>query len=284
METELARTFLTVIAEGNFIKASERLHLTQSTVSARIRLLEEQLGCRLFVRNKGGTALTPSGREFQKHASTLVRTVEQARQDVGVPRGFAGALTIGARIGLWEGLLSHWLPAMRRVAPEISIRAEIGFEPDLMQGLVEGRLDIAVMYTPQSRPGLKVERLLAERLILVTTRPDARTPSDPGYVLIDWGPEFIARHGASFPDFAGPAITANIGWLGLTHILAAGGSGYFPERLVRPHMEAGSLVLCEDAPDFTLPAYSVWAANDDNPALPRALSELERIAAEHAAD
>src|SRR3546814_4835071 len=88
MDTELARTFLTVVAAGNFVGAAERLHVTQSTVSARIHVLEEHLGCVLFVRNKGGTALTPAGRQFEKHASTLVRTVEQARHDVGVPRGF----------------------------------------------------------------------------------------------------------------------------------------------------------------------------------------------------
>lgn len=279
METELARTFLTVIAEGNFIKASERLHLTQSTVSARIRLLEEQLGCRLFVRNKGGTTLTPAGREFQKHASTLVRTVEQARQDVGIPQGFADALTIGARIGLWEGLLSKWLPRMRQAAPDVSIRAEIGFESDLMQGLVEGRLDIGVMYTPQSRPGLTVEPLLEERLILVATRPTGSAPLRPDYVLVDWGPEFLARHSTSFPDFVGPAIAANIGWLGLTHILAAGGSGYFPERLVRLHLKEGSLLHCADAPDFALPAYIVRAADNESETMSVALENLRRVVA-----
>jgi len=55
VETELARTFLTVVAAGNFVSAAERLHVTQSTVSARIHTLEEQLGCSLFVRNKAGT-------------------------------------------------------------------------------------------------------------------------------------------------------------------------------------------------------------------------------------
>ena len=148
MDTELARTFLTVIAAGNFISAADRLHVTQSTVSARIHTLEDQLGCTLFVRNKAGTTLTPAGRQFQKHASMLVRTVEQARHDVGVPRGFRAALTVGGRFGLWEQLLLKWLPLMLKVAPDIAVRAEIGLEADLMQGLVEGRLDIGVMYTP----------------------------------------------------------------------------------------------------------------------------------------
>ena len=220
METELARTFLTVVAAGNFVSAAERLHVTQSTVSARIHTLEEQLGCSLFVRNKAGTRLTTAGRQFQKHATIMVRTVERARQDVGIAAGYQGTLTVGGRFGLWEGLLLEWLPLMRRTAPDISVRAEIGFEEDLMQGLVEGRIDIGVMYAPQSRPGLTVERLLEERLVLVSTKANGDAQPDEDYVYIDWGPEFYAQHGVHFPDYAGAGVVASIGWLGLQHILA----------------------------------------------------------------
>ena len=70
MDTELARTFLTVITSGSFISAADRLHVSQSTVSTRIHTLEDQLGCTLFVRNKAGTTLTSAGRQFQRHAAT----------------------------------------------------------------------------------------------------------------------------------------------------------------------------------------------------------------------
>ena len=68
MDTELARTFLVVVAAGSFVAAAERLHVTQSTVSTRIQRLEEKLGAELFVRNKSGTTLTSAGRQFQPHA------------------------------------------------------------------------------------------------------------------------------------------------------------------------------------------------------------------------
>ncbi len=278
LDTELARTFLTVIAAGNFISTAERLHVTQSTVSARIHTLEDQLGCTLFVRNKAGTTLTPAGKQFQKHASTLVRTVEQARHDVGIPRGFRAALTVGGRFGLWEQLLLKWLPLMREMAPDVSVRAEIGFEADLMQGLVEGRLDIGVMYTPQIRPGLKVEPLLEERLVLVSTDPHRQPGPDPGYVYVDWGPEFYAKHSASFPDFIGPALSANIGWLGLQHILEHGGSGYFPVRLVRSYLENGQLTALIGAPEFALPAYVVYGADSDPELVGPALDGIRRAA------
>ena len=89
MDTELARTFLAVVSAGNFVTAAEKLHVTQSTVSARIQTLEQLLRVTLFVRNKAGAALTPAGRQFQKHASTLVRTVEHARQDVALRKASA---------------------------------------------------------------------------------------------------------------------------------------------------------------------------------------------------
>jgi DNA-binding transcriptional LysR family regulator len=279
LDTELARTFLMVVTAGNFISAAERLHVTQSTVSARIHTLEDQLGCTLFVRNKAGTTLTLAGRQFQKHASALVRTVEQARHDVGVPRGFRAALTVGARFGLWEQFLLKWLPLMLTAAPDIAVRAEIGLEADLMQGLIEGRLDIGVMYTPQSRPGLRVERLFEERLILVSTELKRRPEPGPGYVYVDWGPEFYAKHSASFPDFIGLAITANIGWLGLQHILQNGGSGYFPIRLVRPYLENGRLNALVGAPEFALPAYVVYPADADPGLFGLALDGIRRVSA-----
>ena len=88
MDTELARTFLTVVTAGNFITAAERLHVSQSTVSTRIRTLEEQLGCTLFVRNKAGTTLTPAGRQFQRHASALVPSNRRAMMSAS-PRDLA---------------------------------------------------------------------------------------------------------------------------------------------------------------------------------------------------
>jgi len=280
MDTELARTFLTVIDAGSFIGAAERLHVTQSTVSARIHSLEDLLGCRLFVRNKGGTSLTPAGHQFQKHAAVLVRTVEHARQDVGVSRGYRATLTVGGRFGLWERLLLRWLPAMRAAAPDVSVRAEVGFESDLMQGLIDGHLDIGVMYTPQSRPGLTIEPLLTENLIMVSTRPRSRAEPDADYVYVDWGPEFYAQHNARFPDFVGAGISANIGWLGLQHVLQYGGSGYFPLRLVQPLLDEGRLHRLGDAPAFALPAYLVHAAGGDRRVLAPALDVIRQVAAE----
>lgn len=278
METEWARTFQAIVTSGSFIGAARRLHITQSTVSARIRALEEQLGSRLFVRNKAGAVLTPSGRQFLKHAATLVRTVEQAQQDAEIAHGYRGVLTVGARFALWVEVLLKWLPRMREAAPDISIRGEIGHEDTLMARLVERSMDIGLMYTPESRPGLAVEFLLEENLVMVSTESTATGHPPGGYVYVDWGPEFHAKHSMNFPDFGTPTLVVDIAWLGLQHMLNYGGSGYFPERLVRPYMESRRLFLVEDAPTFNLPGYIVYPTDGDPEVLRTALGSIRNVA------
>jgi LysR family transcriptional regulator, flagellar master operon regulator len=82
-------------------------------------------------------------------------------------------------------------------------------------------------------------------------------------VYVNWGPEFHMRHSACFPNFEGPPPTANIGWLGLQNVLENGGSGYFPERIVQPHLKAKRLSLIEDAPEFSMPAHVVYPRDCD---------------------
>ena len=282
MDTELARTFLMVAATGNFVAAASRLHVTQSTVSARIHTLEAALGARLFQRGRNGAELTPSGKRFLRHAKHLVRTVEQARHDVGLPQGFHDVLTLSGRIALWEGFLPHWVAWMREAAPDVSLRLEIGFEPDIMQGLIEGTVDIGVMYTPTSRSGLTVEPLFDETLLLVTSDL-ARGWPDDGYIHIDWGPEFHAQFSEHYPDMGPPALVANIGWLGVQQLLAYGGSGYFPQRLVRRYLDAGQLWRVPDSPEFRLPAWMVFPRDNESASLNWALDGLRTLAREEQA-
>ncbi|MGH8137611.1 MAG: LysR family transcriptional regulator [Steroidobacteraceae bacterium] len=280
MNTELARTFLVVIATGSFVDASQRLHVTQSTVSTRIQRLEEALGAELFVRNKAGTTLTPAGQQFQRHAALLTRTVEQARQEIGIVSGYHATLTVGGRIGLWEDLLLRWLPIFASFAPDVAVRALIGSEEDLMQALIDGRSNIGVMNTPQARPGLTVEPLLEEQLVMVSTQADQPPEPTSDYIYVDWGTDFFAQHCLAFPNFAGAALTINDGSLGLQRLLAYGGTGYFPVRMLRGHERTGRVRRVAGAPEFRLPAYLCFPTKLDSEPLSLALDTIRRVAAE----
>ncbi|MCI0507780.1 MAG: LysR family transcriptional regulator [Gammaproteobacteria bacterium] len=279
MDIDQARTFLTIAAHGSFIEASRQLHITQSTVSVRIQRLEDELGARLFIRNRSGASLTPAGRRFLDYAKRLVLTADQARHDVGLPERYRATLRIGGRIALWEGFLPQWVGWMRRRSTDVVIRSEIGFEEDLMRRLIEGSLDIGLMYTPSHSAGLVVEHLFDEMLVLVSSRPDDRGPGDD-YIYIEWGPGFYTRHAQNYPGFEGPPQIANIGWLGVQLALTNGGSCFLPVRIAAPFITANRLHSVPDSPQYVLPAYMVYPRQSDNPVMEQALAGLRELAAQ----
>ncbi|MGE5546926.1 MAG: LysR family transcriptional regulator [Solirubrobacterales bacterium] len=262
MNIDLARTFLEIVETGNFNKAAERLDVTQSTVSMRIKALEDELGRPLFVRSKSGTELTAAGAQFRRYAATLVRVWEQARHEIALPPGYRSVLNVGGQFSLWDRLLVQWIPWMRTALPDVALRAEVGLSDGLMRQLAEGLIDIGVMYSPQARPGMIIEKLLEERLVMVSTRRRAVTDGDQDYVFVDWGPEYRQNHGQAFPDLKTPAVSVGLGALGLQHILSYGGSGYFPMRVVRSYLAAGRLFQVDDAPEFRRPAWLVYTQEE----------------------
>lgn len=276
MDIEQARTFLTIAANGSFIEAARQLHVTQSTISARIHRLEEELEARLFKRDRSGATMTQAGRRFLEYAKRLVLTAEQARHDIGLPGRYRANIRIGGRIALWEGLLPKWVGRIRSVAPDIAVRSQIGFEEDLMRHLIEGNLDVGLMYTPSQSPELVVEHLFDEMLILVSTRQADVMPGED-YIYVEWGPGFYALHAQHYPDLERPPQVVNIGWLGVQLILSNGGSCFLPRRMAQPFIDAGDLFQVKGSPEFTHPAYAVYPRNTDNLAIEQALELLREI-------
>lgn len=277
MDVELARTFLEIVTSRSFVHAAERLNVSQTTVSARIRSLEERLGRPLFVRSKSGATLTPAGEQFLRYAPMFVQLWERARQQVAVPPGRRAVLSIGSELSLWHPWLLEWLHWMRRSAPDVALRTQVGLPERLMNQVAEGVLDIAVMYLPRQRPGSRVELLLEEKLVLVTTAPQHDNLAE--YVYVDWGEEFAVHHKLSFPEAANPGIFVDLGPLALSYILEAGGSGYFRQRAVAPHLATGKLHLVSGAPVFFYPIYAVCSSRADDQLIENALDGLRSVSA-----
>ncbi|MDH3694916.1 MAG: LysR family transcriptional regulator, partial [Gammaproteobacteria bacterium] len=228
MDINLARTFLEVVATGSFVTAGERLHITQSTVSARIRTLEEALGEVLFERGKSGAIMTPAGEQFQSYATALVRIWQQAKHDIALPSGYRSVLTIGGEISLWDQLLLDWLAWMDAHIPDVAFRAERGSAQVLIDQLISGTLDIGVMYTPQQRQGVTIKKLFDNELILVSSHTTSENISPNDYIYVDWGPEFRAYHSATHPQLSSPKLYVDSSFIGLRYILNVGGAGYIP--------------------------------------------------------
>src|SRR3970040_1240813 len=96
MDIDLLRTFLEVNRTRHFGKTAENLYLTQSAVSARIRLLEATLGAPLFTRTRNDIQLTPAGSRMLKYAESILNSWNRARQDTAISEENTASLAIGA--------------------------------------------------------------------------------------------------------------------------------------------------------------------------------------------
>ncbi len=282
MKFEHIRTFLEIAASGSFSRAADSLNVTQSTISGRVKAMEQQFGMPLFTRGHSGVELTSAGQRFRHYAEGIERLWQQSRQQVTLPEGYRTVLALGAQVSLWERLILEWMPRMRRQAPTVALQVQADYSGSLMRQLSDGMLDICVMYQPRQVAGLVIEDLFEETLVMVAgNRRDVAAGWVEDYVFVDWGDTFRIQHGEAYPDMETPAVSVGLGALGLQYILQNGGSGYFPLRMVEPLIAQGELHPVRGAVTARRAAYVVYTTEPkDEEVLTLALDTLRDIARE----
>jgi DNA-binding transcriptional LysR family regulator len=277
MDTETLRSFLEIASDGSFSAAAGKLNLAQSTISARIRLLEEQLGRRLFARDRDGTKLTAAGRQFLPLAAAIMRTWEQARQDIAVPEGYEHLLRLTAPAYLWDPIVMPWMQWMRTSQPGVALRLEGSYPDAAIDQLAEGLLDISIVHVPRPLPGIIFEQLAVDTVVLVK-HVDMKGPWTDNYVFVDWGPDFRIAHDRAFGALARPAISIVLVSAALRYVLTQAGSAYLPLTAVRHGINAGELNCVEHAPTFDRPLYVAYPSNPaSSEIVDAALSGLREI-------
>lgn len=275
MDIELARTFLAIVRGGSFMAASEQLHITQTTVTARVHNLEGLLGCRLFVRTRSGAQLTENGEHFAPYANQLVQTWESSRRNLPLPEGRRELVTIGCEASLWNPLLTRWLSRLAVDRPELAVRVEVAEQACLHEKLQVGLISAALVHQPKYWPSVQVEQLLEEKLIMVRARHSAEP-----YVFVDWGDTFRGQHNAALPHHARAGLQINLGPLALQYLLENGGSGYFRTRVVQRHLNSGELLRVPQSPEFTYPVFLVYNFPHSHNVMQEVLQSLRDVVRE----
>ncbi|MDQ2065812.1 LysR family transcriptional regulator [Xinfangfangia sp. CPCC 101601] len=284
MDLQLLKTFLEVAATGSFGAAAGRLFVTQSAVSLRVQRLEDELGRALFERGNGGVALTAAGREFRSSAAMILTNWEQARQRVSALDDMPASMVIGAQGSLWPRFGFGWLDRLRAALPQVQIRAEMGRNEALNETLLSGAAQAMLCFEPMNRPGLVNERLMEDRLVMVSSCPDATIESvGDSYVMVDWGPEFCRFHHEALPQLSEPRLVLALGAVSAWYLASRSLAAYLPERYLRAPLgqmdsdeaaQSGALLRGEPrelaqfgprqlypvqgAPSFTQTAWVVW--------------------------
>ena len=270
MDTELLKTFLEVNRTRHFGKAAENLFLTQSAVSARIRLLEDLLGTPLFTRARNNVQLTPQGERLVRHAETILNAWIRAKQEIAVSEESSRALSVGGIASLWDILLQDWMLALSGKFPALSLTAEVLSNDLLVRRVRDRTLDLAFSFESPQLTDVKCVQIATISLILVTSHPDfdcRQALRNGDYALVDWGTGFAVAHAQSFPEIDPPRLRFSLGRLAHAFVRARGGSLYLPESVVEDDLRAGRLHRVSDAPVMTRAAYALFSADGDRDGL-----------------
>lgn len=269
-------TFLAIVEAGSLVRASERLNVTQSTVTARLKALEAELGQTLLYRQKSGVSLTSAGFKFKRYAEAMAGLWRQARQETSLPAGIEAVCNMGCQMDLWPALGRLLFGEIRRDHPETALSVWPGEQAELGQWIGTGLIDAALTYRPTTHENRTTHRLRPERLVLVSTRPGSPIRFDPGYVYVDAGEDFGRRHAAAYVDAGTARISFGSAVWALDYLLDHGGSAYLPEQLAARHRAEGALHLLAEAPVFTRSTYLITndAAAAGWPWLPELVARL----------
>jgi len=275
MDIELLRTFLEVNRTGHFGKAADNLYLTQSAISARIKQLEDSLGVTLFERQRNNLRLTSSGMRFMKHAETIVASWQRARQEACLEDNFTTSIAMAGLVDLWEISLLDWLIKVKQQQTDIAIHASAFSSQVLNQQVINGQIDLAFLFEPQSLPELSIRFLKRTNLIMVSTQKNLTTEQalNDDYVMIDWGTAYAVNHSKEFPDAPSASIHMSHGSLALSYILRNGGTAYLPEEWSIELIEQQRLFAVKDAPVIEREINAIWRTDNEKTPVIRMLLE-----------
>lgn len=289
IEVLLLRYALAAADSGSFSRAADRFRIKQSTLSKRVRYLEERLGVALFTRSTQGVAPTAGGQQFLARARLIVGELDLLSADsAAFAKGDTGTLRIGFHASSLGAELRSALNDYRRDHPGITIEPSEGDRPALVDALGHDRLDAAIIAGEADLPGCRALSLWSEPLMLGVADGRALLERDRVYWTDLIGMRFVVT--AADPGKLIAAIIASR----LT------GPGHVPEisthavgrenlrGLAPPDLitvtsgampaETGMAYrqVCDAFGPTRLGQTLVWRATNENPALAHFIAHMER--------
>ncbi|EUB87023.1 putrescine utilization regulator PtrR [Pseudomonas sp. GM30] len=194
MEFSQLRIFQAVAEEGSITRAAERLHRVPSNLSTRLKQLEEQLGVELFVRERQRLQLSPAGKVLLDYTGKLFALRDQASAAVmgGQP---AGDFVLGTLYSTAAIHLPALLARYHKQYPAVNLQVQSGPSGELLEGLVSGRLDAALVDGPPQLAGIDGVPLCDERLVLIS---EADHPPIRSAKEVEGRAVFTFRHGCAY--------------------------------------------------------------------------------------
>lgn len=165
MDIRQLKYFAAVIDTGSLSKASDRLAISQPSLSQQVANMESELGTQLLLRSASGVRPTEAGKTLYRHARTILRQVDQMRTEVtSGERSEVGQVAVGLPTSVSAALAVPLFTRLRERYPGIQLQLVEGMSGNLAEQLANGQLDIAMLFRDTETRGISVLPLLRDKL------------------------------------------------------------------------------------------------------------------------
>ena len=185
MDTRRLKSFLKIVDTGSLTRAADILHIAQPALSQQIAALEAHFKQKLLIRSNQGVTPTEAGHALYRHAQLILKQVEQARDDVSrSAMVLSGSVSVGlAPYSTASSLALSLLKAVREAHPDIVLYINENFGTVLSELIMNGRMDMAVIYGGGPMRGVHFTPLHTEELFLIAP-PGTLLPGGTGDVSL----------------------------------------------------------------------------------------------------
>lgn len=168
MELRHIRYFLAVAEEMNYSRAAEKLCIAQPPLSRQIMDLEDELGVKLFNRNRHSLSLTDEGMLFKQYAVQVLDLVEHSTSEIKeLKQGLQGMLNLGTVEGNAPRLLAEWISGFHEINPHVQYTLWNGNSDDVVQRVMNGLCEVAVIMEPHNGVGLNSIPIYSEKWVAI---------------------------------------------------------------------------------------------------------------------
>lgn len=250
MDFEQLRAFYTLAQTKNFTKAAEILHLVQSTVTMRIKQLEEKVGKPLFIRDKRSVEITQAGLTLLPYAERILQLSHEALNEVASLHPYEDYLSVGSLNSIWTSILEPILKEYHFRYPSIALSTKTGRSSDVIQYLLDNVIQIGIVYVPPSLPNFDVIPTWEDEVVLVcdpnspfaeTNTVDASELRHLPILYMSWGPPFNEWIRQTLPRNYVPRLNVDKAELAIDLVKQGLGVSLLTRSTVKADLAAGTL-------------------------------------------
>jgi LysR family transcriptional regulator, flagellar master operon regulator len=252
MDLELFKTFLAVNQHRHFSLAAQQLFVSQAAVSSRIKHLENQLGEKLFIRERNNLQLTQSGLQLIPFAESFLALWEEAQNSVKSALPALNELKIFADENVWFAYLNEQFSNINALYPETNIHLNSCHEAPI-EPLLDGRANVYFSFNRLQHAGISCKQINKIKLVLATNTHgiELKTSNAMSFLNVNWSLDYLKMYEKNIAANFSCNWKTNSVALALNLLKNGDYCIYFPHIL----MQDNTLNIVEGAPDFELDLY-----------------------------